>query len=63
VGGWNLLAQGEYALPEGPGLGLELDPDAVAEHPFRALSFPSLWDQSWVDDFTGADRSEREAGT
>jgi galactonate dehydratase len=38
---------GEYHLPEGPGLGIELDLDAVAEHPYKApvkeaLSDPRL---------------------
>lgn len=54
VGGWNPLDRAEARLPEGPGLGLELDEAAIAAHPYRALSFPSLWDQTWTDEFTGA---------
>ncbi len=30
VGGWQLDADGMLAIPSGPGLGVELDPDAVA---------------------------------
>jgi galactonate dehydratase len=60
VGGWNLLKDGQYELPEGPGLGLDLDLDAIADHPYRALAFPSLWDVAWVDEFTGADRANRK---
>lgn len=53
VGGWSLLERGRYALPDKPGLGLDLDLDAIAAHPYRPLAFPSLWDATWVDDFTG----------
>ena len=37
-----------------PGLGIELDEAAIAAHPYRALSFPALWDSTWTTDFTGA---------
>jgi L-alanine-DL-glutamate epimerase-like enolase superfamily enzyme len=32
VGGWSLDDEGMLAIPETPGLGLELDPDAVAKY-------------------------------
>jgi galactonate dehydratase len=54
VGGWNPLDCGVLALPERPGLGLDIDEAAIAAHPYKALSFPSLWDTTWTDDFTGA---------
>jgi galactonate dehydratase len=53
VGGWNPLAKGVFALPDRPGLGIELDEDAIADHPYRSLAFPSLWDATWRDEFTG----------
>lgn len=53
VGGWNPLAGGALALPAAPGLGVELDEAAIARHPYRPLAFPSLWDASWRDEFTG----------
>ncbi len=59
VGCWNPLRQGELALPESPGLGLELDEAAIAAHPYRPLAFPSLWDDSWRDDFTGTAKLTR----
>jgi galactonate dehydratase len=40
-------------LPDRPGLGIELDEAVIAAHPYRALAFPSLWDRSWRDEFTG----------
>src|SRR5271170_8244493 len=40
VGGWNPLRGGAVALPEKPGLGLELNEQAIAAHPYRPLSFP-----------------------
>ncbi|HVX80482.1 MAG TPA: mandelate racemase/muconate lactonizing enzyme family protein [Devosiaceae bacterium] len=53
VSGWNPLDGGEFALPEKPGLGIELDASAIAAHPYRRLAFPSLWDTTWRDEFTG----------
>jgi D-galactarolactone cycloisomerase len=32
VGGWSLDADGMLAIPDGPGLGVALDPDAVGRH-------------------------------
>ncbi len=67
VGGWNPVSHGRLALPEGIGLGVELDEAAIARHPYRPLSFPSLWDKTWTTDFTGAAafreaRDERRQG-
>jgi galactonate dehydratase len=59
VAGWNPLKQGTLALPEGPGLGIELDEAAIAAHPYRALAFPSLWDATWLDEFTGTAKLAR----
>lgn len=52
VRGWNLCRGGEYALPEGPGLGIELDEAACAAHPYQRNPFPSLWDAEWLEKFT-----------
>jgi galactonate dehydratase len=53
VSGWNPLNGGKLALPEASGLGIELDEAAIADHPYKPLAFPSLWDVSWRDEFTG----------
>lgn len=45
---------GCFALPSGPGLGVELNEDAIAEHPFQARDF-NLWDQDWHRRQTEAD--------
>ena len=58
VCGWNPVRAGEFALPEKPGLGIELDDAACARHPYRKNTFPSLWDGRWIDEFTKA--GERE---
>lgn len=55
VHGANLLRRGEFALPERPGLGLELDRAACAGHPYKKSSFPALWDDRWLKEFTKAD--------
>ena len=52
VNGWNPLLNGEYLLPDKPGLGIELNLEVCAEHPYRQNSFPSLWDKTWLKDFT-----------
>jgi len=59
VGGWNPLKRGELSLPDRPGLGIELDEAAIAAHPYRPLAFPSLWDASWRDEFTGTAKLAR----
>ena len=53
VGSWNPLRHGALALPDKPGLGIELDLAAIAAHPYKPLAFPSLWDETWRDEFTG----------
>jgi galactonate dehydratase len=52
VGGWNPIKDGEFHLGDAPGLGLELDERAIAEHPYVANAFPSLWDGDWQTHFT-----------
>jgi galactonate dehydratase len=52
VGGWNPLRNGEFVLADVPGLGLEIDEDAIARHPYVANAFPSLWDGEWLTNFT-----------
>jgi galactonate dehydratase len=52
VGGWDPVRNGEYTLPERPGLGLELDEAVCVEHPYQKNSFPSLWDGRWLAEFT-----------
>jgi galactonate dehydratase len=38
VNGWNLVRGGEFALPEGPGLGVELNVEACVRYPYRKSS-------------------------
>ncbi len=52
VFGWNPVKNGEFALPEKPGLGIELNTAICAKHPYKKNSFPSLWDKRWLKDFT-----------
>ena len=57
VHGWNPIRDGEFALPDKPGLGLELDESVCAAHPYRQNTFPNLWDAAWLREFTQKDRS------
>jgi galactonate dehydratase len=52
VRGWNPIRNGEFVLPDGAGLGIELDLDVCRAHPYRKNSFPSLWDGTWLTQFT-----------
>jgi galactonate dehydratase len=52
VCGWNPIRNGEFVLTDEPGLGLALDEDAIAAHPYVQNPFPSLWDGDWLSHFT-----------
>jgi galactonate dehydratase len=52
VRGWNPIRSGEFALPDQPGFGIDVDFDACARHPYRKNAFPSLWDDRWIAEFT-----------
>jgi galactonate dehydratase len=52
VGGWNPMRNGEFTVNENPGLGFELDLDAIARHPYVEHAFPSLWDEAWIKKLT-----------
>ena len=54
VHGWNPCSNGEYALPNGPGLGIDLDLGVCQAHPYQKNPFPSLWDDRWLKEFTKA---------
>ena len=57
VGGFDPIRRGEFALPDKPGLGIELDLEAIAKHPYQKHAFPSLWDRRWVQEFTQREQS------
>ncbi|MCJ7737676.1 MAG: hypothetical protein MUQ10_10245, partial [Anaerolineae bacterium] len=52
VCGWNRFKGGFFTLDDSPGLGLELNDEAIAAHPYRPNTFPSLWDDRWIAEFT-----------
>jgi len=56
VRGWNPLRHGEFVLGDEPGLGLDLDEAAIADHPYVRHAFPSLWDDQWLARFTQNER-------
>ena len=58
VCGWNPVKNGEFELPEGPGLGIELNTLVCAEHPYRRNGFPSLWDKQWLERFTPSEADQ-----
>jgi galactonate dehydratase len=52
VKGWNPIREGEFHLSEEPGLGVDIDEEAIRQHPYVPNAFPSLWDNSWWTKFT-----------
>jgi galactonate dehydratase len=52
VRGWNPVCNGEFVMNEQPGLGLDIDEQAIADHPYVRNAFPSLWDGNWLTNFT-----------
>ncbi len=52
VRGWNPSRQGYFHLADDPGLGLDINEDEIAAHPYVRNSFPSLWDKRWHEEFT-----------
>lgn len=50
-----LCVDGVFVLPELPGLGVELNPEACARHPYQKNTFPSLWDERWLKELTKKD--------
>jgi len=49
---WRGIDRARYLLPEKPGLGIELNEEAIAKHPYQKHAFPSLWDDRWLKQFT-----------
>jgi galactonate dehydratase len=56
--GWNPCQKGEYVLPTGPGLGIDLDTSVCLAHPYRKNPFPSLWNNRWLQEFTKREPQE-----
>ncbi len=52
VSGWNPVRNGELIVPDSPGLGIDIDEQAIAAHPYIQNPFPSLWDKKWTSKFT-----------
>jgi len=59
VGGWDPVRRGDLAVPEAPGLGIDINEAVIAEHPYVKNAFPSLWDRDWLTHFTQAKGGER----
>jgi galactonate dehydratase len=58
VKGWDPVNTGEFMLSDAPGLGLEIDEQVIADHPYVKNAFPSLWDKTWLENFTQDKKQE-----
>jgi galactonate dehydratase len=58
VRGWNPVQNGEFVLSDAPGLGLDIDERVIADHPYVKNAFPSLWDKTWMVNFTQDKKNE-----
>jgi galactonate dehydratase len=61
VNGWNPIENGEFTIPDKPGLGLTINEDFIKEHPYVKNAFPGLWDKNWMKHFT-QDEKKNEKG-
>lgn len=52
VDGGPVIEEGEYRLPTRPGLGLTLNPDVVAAHPYVDGAFLRMWSEDWAQGFS-----------
>jgi galactonate dehydratase len=52
VGGWNPMRGGSFALPDRPGLGIELNEAECRRRPAQRNPFPALWEGAWLTEFT-----------
>ena len=50
------MQDGGLILGDAPGLGIELNDEAIAAHPYVKNPFPSLWDADWALNFTQHNR-------
>lgn len=51
VNGWSPVKDGYFILSNLPGLGIDINEKAIADHPYVQYSFPSLWDTNWITNF------------
>jgi len=58
VFGWNPIENGRFNLPNKPGLGIDVNTDVCAQHPYKKNTFPSLWDSKWIKDFTQKEKKQ-----
>ena len=54
----NLLHNGAFRLTEAPGLGVDINEESIAQHPYIQNPFPSLWDKEWLNRFTPSRNDE-----
>lgn len=45
-------------MSDAPGLGLDIDERVIADHPCVKNAFPSLWDKTWMINFTQDKKNE-----
>jgi galactonate dehydratase len=51
ISGYKPIENGKWKIPVKPGLGVDLDEEAIKAHPPKPNSFPSLWDGGWITNF------------
>lgn len=47
VDGASQVVHGNYQIPTAPGLGIELNLEAIKEHPFDETAFQNIWQPGW----------------
>jgi galactonate dehydratase len=61
VNGWKPYREGFLYPSDRPGIGVEVKESLARDRPFRADSFPSLWDEEWYTGFSQRENADNKA--
>ena len=54
-------AKGHLSLPDAPGLGIDIVPEKIAEHPYDRSAFLNIYEEGWEKRIGGAGTARKEA--
>ena len=54
-------AKGHLSLPDAPGLGIDIVPEKIAEHPYDRSAFLNIYEEGWEKRIGGAGAARKEA--
>ncbi len=54
-------ANGHLSLPDAPGLGIDIVPEKIAEHPYDRSAFLNIYEEGWEKRIGGSGTARKEA--